>query len=336
MSLRSRFWPAYRKYLQSTDRPIFVGPFRGEVGFEALYWLPWLAAQGFDVARLIPITRGGAGTWYGTAQHVEIYALRDPKDVRIENRVQQAQTGLLKQMAGTAFDAAIVTDAAKQLGLTRYHVLHPKWMYRDLQPFWAGHRGLTWLWPRITATERSSTSATLVRVLRPPTVAPLPEAVSLPERFVVARFYLRSTFPHASHCLTTAQETIKRIAQKQTVILLNSGMHTDEHIDLTVTGPNCVPMSSLMPVTPQNNLALQAALIAKSEGFVGTYGGLAQLALRYRKPVVSFYSDWQGTAIAHKHLADAMAIQQGTAFLCLRIAEIPLVYAAVPELRVSS
>lgn len=332
MSLRSRAWPAYRRLLQQSSWPILVGPWLGEVGFEALYWLPWLRAAGIPLSRMIPITRGGAGTWYGTERHVEIFALRSPKEVRVDTRVRAARTGLQKQMTVSAFERGILADAAKQLGLTRYHVLHPAWMYHDLRPFWDGSRGLSWLWPRIT-TRQTGKDGTVSQVMTTPTVAPLPEGVTLPPSpFVAARFYFRSTFPHSQSTLTLMNGCLSTIAKRCPVVLLNSGVHADEHIDASVTGPNIIPLSTLMPVTADNNLALQAAVLAKADGFAGTYGGLAQLALRHRKPSVSYYTDWQGTAIAHKHLSDAMAMQMGVPFLCVRLGEIPLMHATIPAL----
>ena len=41
-SWRKGLWPAYLRWLKSTDWPILVGPWHGEVGFEVLYWIPFL------------------------------------------------------------------------------------------------------------------------------------------------------------------------------------------------------------------------------------------------------------------------------------------------------
>src|SRR5690349_23710512 len=79
-------WPAYRQRLLRSKLPILVGPFRSEVGFEAMYWLPFLErlrADGIAPDRMIPITRGGAAAWYGTPTGLELYAMRSPRDVRV-------------------------------------------------------------------------------------------------------------------------------------------------------------------------------------------------------------------------------------------------------------
>ena len=62
-------------------------------------------------------------------------------------------------------------------------------------------------------------------------------------------------------------------------------------------------------VTPANNLAIQSAVIAKSQGFVGTYGGTMQLAVALNKPAVGFYSHFEGTAYAHKVLTEWLGVQ---------------------------
>ncbi len=51
------------------DRPIIVGPWTGEVGFELLYWVPFVrwsvARYGIPPERLFVVSRGGAAPWYG-------------------------------------------------------------------------------------------------------------------------------------------------------------------------------------------------------------------------------------------------------------------------------
>jgi hypothetical protein len=78
-------WPAYKQLLLRSTRPILAGPFIGECGLEVLYWISFLdklKSQGLDPKRLIPISRGGAGAWYGTPTAIELYAMRSLQDVR--------------------------------------------------------------------------------------------------------------------------------------------------------------------------------------------------------------------------------------------------------------
>lgn len=311
-------WPAYRRYLQRSSLPILVGPWRGEVGFEALYWLPFLAQLGIDPARLIPITRGGAAAWYGTPTGLELYAMRTPQAVRIENRLQHTRTGQLKQTHVTAFDRQVMRDAAQTLGLRRYLTLHPAWLYQTLAPFWEGASGLGWLESRVQ--------------FGPLPVPALPDGVTLPESFVCARFYARATFPPSDQTAGFVRAVLTQVAHDQPVVLLNSGLHTDDHVDyLPKTIPGVRRLSDLCAMTAENNLAIQSAVLARARGFVGTYGGLAQLALRYGKPSLSFFTEWQGTAVPHKHLSEALALQMRVPFQVLRLGDLPLLQAVLPQ-----
>lgn len=333
---RRHSWAAYKRRLQRSSLPILVGPWRSELGFEALYWIPFVQALGIDPDRLIPITRGGAGDFYHVPQALELFALREPKDCRIE-AIRQFQTRkTLKQLWLTDFDRAILKDAAAKLGLTRYLVLHPAWMYQVLGPFWEGRTGLEWLWSHLLRARDVNGERELSLDTIP---APkLPEGVTLPKSFIAARFYIRSTYPHAEATVATAKLAVRHLAtEKQPVILLNSPVHADEHLDIEVADvPHVHYLRDLVPMTPQNNLALQAAVLGRAQGFVGTYGGLAQLALRLGRPSISFYLDWQGTALAHKHLADAMATVMKVSTSVVRLTDVPLLKAALPPLQIAA
>lgn len=327
-------WPIYKRLLQRSSKPILVGPFKSELGFESLYWIPFVQSLGIDPSRLIVVSRGGAAILYGATQGVEMYDLRDPKDVRIENLRQHARTGLLKQTHYTPFDKALIKDAAKAAGLTKYHVLHPLWMYRMFVPFWQGHKGYEWALNRLTV--RATHEGQPVRMMHPIAAPALPEGLKLPQQFCVARFYARATLPYGEPAMQLARECLKQIAQAQPVVLLNPGVHADEHLDLPVKDiPNVIKLTDLVTVEPRNNLAIQAAVMAKSQGFVGTYGGVAQLALRMGKPSVNFYLNWQGTALAHKQLSECLSLQTGVSFLTVKLTDIPLIKTILPELSIT-
>ena len=313
--------------IRTTNRPILIGPWRGEVGFEVLYWLPWLTKLRTELQiapeRLFPITRGGAGSWYGTPQALELYALRTPQQVRVENRRQHAQTRMLKQTHVTEWDREVLRDATAQLGVQDPIVLHPEWMYAQLTPFWEQVIGLTRLLDHTTFQ------------IPLPTVVP-PESLTLPPQFVAVKFYARATFPYDGATKGFVAATVRHLASQQPVILLNADIHVDDHLDFPVTGPNIIHLRDLVATTPENNLAVQSAILAKAQGFVGTYGGFSQLALMLGKPSVSFYTKWEGTCVAHKHLADDLALRAGVATVVTQVAHLPLLDAVYPVSRVAN
>jgi hypothetical protein len=318
---RPSLWPAYRQRLKHSKAPILVGPFLGEVGLETLYWEPFVSQVrhelGIPAERMIPLTRSAAHVWYGCPKALEIYGMRDVRDVRIENRLRVARSGMLKQMTVTPFDRQIYRDAAQTLGLTDYLTLHPAWMYQTLQPFWMGERGLSWVEPRIK-------------------LAPLPRPelpMDLPEKYVAVAFYARSTWEASAMTASFARETIALIAKSIPVVLLSTSLHMDDHLDYI---PKPLPehvsvLADTFACTPQNSLAAIAAVMGKATAFVGTYGGLSHMALRYGVPSVNLYTKWQGIMLAHKTLSEALALQIGVPYHVVQLGQIPILQDVLPR-----
>ena len=282
--------------LSADTRPIILGPFRSELGFEVSYWIPmlrWLATKvpKFD-QRACVVTRGGLAPLY---QHVaargyDLYALRSVTEVRRENLFDQQQTGLLKQMRPTAWDEQVIADTAQALGLgALYHTVHPAWMYWGLEPYWADDAGMKYL-----------AAVTDYALLPKPA---LPEGCPpLPKQFVAVKFYSRATFqyPHPEIADFVTRTVGVLATQTPVVVLASSGEH-DDHSDIACSGPNIISLPADLPA--ETNLLWQAAVMSRATAFVGTYGGVAQLALRLGVPSVSFWKEWGGTAFGHLALS---------------------------------
>ena len=334
-SWRRAAWPAYLRWMRSTNWPILVGPWHGEIGFEALYWLPFLERlvhhAGLDRKRFIPISRGGAAVWYGCETGLELYGMRTPQQVRIERRLQVGRWGIQKPLGVSPFDRSVLADAAATMKLRQYHVLHPAWMYHLLAPFWVGERGISWL-----------LESTRYQSLPPP---PLPSELDgqLPASFVAVRFYGREgTFPQRHPTVAPlVKATVETIAQSSPVVILDAGLFLDEHVDLTpgtfATTPHPIlRLRTMAGMLPERNLALQSAVLARAIGFVGTYGGFAQLALRLGRPSVSFFTDWGGTAFPHKALADFLSLHVPVPFQVFKVSELMMTRAVLPIVEVAT
>jgi hypothetical protein len=313
---RSLVFKAYLRYLASTSKPIVIGPFRSELGFEVLYWLPllnWaLKTYGISEDRCIALSRGGMGAFYPAKHHVDLYALRSVDEVRRENATDYESTRLQKQTVVTAWDKQVAGEAVTSaLGIRRagtvagvardrvrdHHLLHPSWMYWLFHDYWEDQ-------------------ATIQHIAKhcefsPLPVPSLPEGFSLPEKYVAVRFYERHTFPLHEQVKEIATGIVQALAAEFPVVLLNQKIFADDHTDLPITGPN---IYTLPTVAPEQNFVLQAAVLARSQAFVGTYGGVAQWALRYQKPSLSFYTEFSGTAFAHRNLSQLMAARMGVPF----------------------
>ena len=285
--------------LAKSSRPILVGPWRSELGFETLYWLPWLAQwrhrYGISRERVTAITRGGAGAWYDAARSVDLYDYVPVAKVRQAMLRDSAASGSIKQQASTDWEAKLLPFIAQDLGLRRYVVLHPSLMYRGLTPWFNGQMGQTELLTHLRYTD--------VPVPAPPLSLPLPE------KFVAVKFYHRHTWPMNDEIKGWVVNAVANVAKLIPVVLLESGLYADDHVDFPLSGPNITSLAG--HVTPQNNLAMQSAVLAKATAFMGTYGGCQQLAVRLKKPSAGFYAKFEGTCYAHKIMTEWLAVQLG-------------------------
>jgi len=295
--------------LNKDQQPILIGPWRSEVGFESLYWLPFVRAiarrvRGFH-DRASVVTRGGLAPLYAglATQGIDLYTLRSVTAVRRENLYDHkvhyhGQT--IKQLHETDWDVAVSRDAADALKLALpFHLLHPRWMYWALAPFWNEDAGLKYL----------ASLGDFAPLAKPE----LPKDCPLPPKYVAVKFYGRHTFPYPHPDIAQfIQQVVATIAVQVPVVLLTTDGDYDDHVEIPITGPN---ITRLPQVPPDQNLMLQASVMAHATACVGTYGGAAQLALRLGVPSASFYLDWKGTA--HAHLSLSSWISKTTNVPCL-------------------
>ena len=302
-SQRSLVTRAYLRYLASTRGPIVLGPYRSELGFEVLYWLPFLKwalkAYGISPDRCVALSRGGMGAFYGVAHVVDLYELKTVDEVRLENQVDAEARGLMKQTGVTTWDREIARAAVEKAGLKGGpHLLHPAWMYWLFEDFWGDRAGVV---PLLS----SHTDYTPL-----PTVN-LPEGFTLPKAFVAVRFYDRHTFPLHEETRRLVTEVVHGLAETIPVVILNQATCFDDHVDLPLSGPN---VYALPTVKPESNFVMQAAVLSRAQAFVGTYGGVAQWALRYARPSLSFYTSFNGTASAHLALSQRISQRSNVPF----------------------
>ena len=303
--------------LSADDHPILVGPWRSEVGFEALYWMPFLRKLASRVPhfdkRAAVVTRGGFAPLYKSvaSQGMDLYALRSLTEIRRENIYDHGQNRdsqghkTLKQLALTPWDEAVIQDAADALSISLpYHILHPGWMYWACAPWWQETAGMSYL---LNLCD-----------FRPLEKHTIPGS-TLPDRYVAVKFYARATFPYPHpEVAEFVQQTVAMIAAQAPVVILTAGSEFDDHLDIPITGPN---IQVLPAVPPEQNLAAQAAVIAGAKCFVGTYGGVAQLALRMGVPSASFYTEFGGTSYAHLALSGWLSARTRVPFLAGSLAD---------------
>lgn len=257
--------------------PIVVGPWLSEIGFELLYWIPFLRwACAF--ARLKPedfwiVSRGGCRSWYADigAHYVDVLDFYTLEQFRAGNARRMAEQGAHFQALGlrhgrsstkqhmmTAFDRDILAKVSQATGVSTAHVLHPALMYGLFRPFW--RRQQPDLYGQMTIPRRLRASTAMD---------------GLPASYVAAKFYASEACPNSPIHARYVNEMVRAVAASTDVVLLHSGTRYDDHGEFPVESH---PRVHRVPMTPATNLETQTAVIAGARAYIGTYGGFAYLA----------------------------------------------------------
>ena len=291
--------------LAASGRPIIVGPYFGEVGFELLYWIPFLAwfvhRYNVDSSRVIAVSRGGAASWYAhlAGRYCDVFDVIDPAEFRARNDERIRTSGEQKQIDVTALDEQIADAVRRRLGRDGA-VLHPSVMYALFAPFWWGHLPLDWV----------DRHARFVR-LTPPA---LPPHVALPHEFAAVKFYFNDCFVDSPAVRAVVHEVVHNISHALPIVSLSTGLAIDDH-------DACEPHghAAIQPgYEARSNLDVQTAIVARARQFVGTYGGFSYLSPFFGVPATAYYSDPHGYSVRHLEVARLAIDRMGGAPLELR------------------
>ena len=270
-------------------RPVVVGPWSGEVGFELLYWVPfvtWVVEEAkVAPGRILVVSRGGARPWYAHlgGRYADILAHIAPEEFRA--RTEAAK----KQRTVGAFDRQLLRQAMRDAGIGRAHLVHPDLMYRLFYPFW-----------KQQVTVRRVDDFTRHRRLAAPAREDV--AARLPREYVAVRFYFSDCFPDTPANRAFVDSVIRALRASTDVVVLNTGFRVDDHRDYAAEGGGRIhAVDDLM--TPDQNLEVQTAVIAGARAFVGTYGGYAYLAPLLGVDSLAFYSVEDAFFAHHLELA---------------------------------
>ena len=302
--------------LASGSRPVLVGPWSGEVGFELLYWIPFVSWALHQAAvspeRIVIVSRGGPASWYSHlgGRYVDVLSHVTPQEFR--SRTEQHK----KQRTMGPFDREIVRKVFADVGLDRPFLLHPGLMYRLFHPFW-----------KEQSTVRRIDDYTRYHRIAAPTVPAL--AGRLPSSYVAVRFYFSSCFPDTAENRAFVESTVRSLAATTDVVLLNTGIRVDDHQDYSPGRESRVhTIDDLM--TPERNLDIQTAVIAKARAFIGTYGGYSYLAPLCGVPAIAFYSERDAFYPVHREIAERMIRDvNGGSLVTLDVKDAALVRAAL-------
>lgn len=266
------------------NEPIVVGPWLSEVGYEVLYWIPFLRwfkdRYRLEDDRLVVVSRGGAASWYSdiTPQYVEALDVMPPATFTARNDARRSgeEGGGQKQSVVGALDTDLLALTRARLGVGDMRVCHPSLMYRLFRQFWLANRALD-----VVATHTRFTPMKASAVI---------ERSTLPDRFVAVKFYTGAAIPDTPAHRARLREIVRRLSREAPVVLLDTGLAFDEHEDYVFSDiPNVTSLRGVL--TPQNNLGVQTEVIAAAASFVGTCGSVAWLAPFLGVPAVAVYAE---------------------------------------------
>ena len=272
--------------------PLLVGPWTGEVGYEVLYWIPFLrwlaAAYRLPPERVVAVSRGGAGSWYAglAGTYIDALELMSADAFGARARSVASNVGTAKQLALSPLDHEIVAAVSRRAD-GRPQVVHPSLMYRLFRSFWSGHASMSFV-ERHTRFER----------VTPPSHFDLS---TLPREYVAVKFYTARSLPADPVVRATLRSIVAGLAARTPVVLLDTAVRLDEHEDFAFDDvPNTVSARRLM--TPATNLGVQTQIMAGARAFVGTCGSVAWLAPMLGVDTVPLLAD-AGFLHAHLHVA---------------------------------
>jgi hypothetical protein len=266
------------------NRPIVIGPWLTEAGFELLYWIPFLAwAKAYASLhddQLMVISRGGAAPWYShiTPHYHDILSFCTPDEFRLRNEARvHEQRGRLKHFDIGEFDRQIIENVRRARDLGKVKILHPSLMYNLFNVFWRQQAP-------ITLIEAFS-------VFRPLPRLPLGDlAPHLPREYVAVKFYANVALPDNATNRALVAQVLADLTAVTDVVLLNTGQRYDDHTDFApIRRERLHTIDHLM--TPRTNLEVQMRVITAAKAFVGTYGGFSYLAPFCGTDTVAIYSN---------------------------------------------
>ena len=273
---------------------IVVGPWLGEVGFELLYWVPflrWFAAT-FRVApeRLLIVSRGGTASWYRpfASAYRDIFDYLTPEEFRRRHDERVAANGEQKQTQVLAFERQVLRELTKDVHSRS--MLHPSTMYGLFNPFWWGHVDGEWV-HRFARYERLT--ADVEATFRWPDKPDTP--------YTVVKFYFNDCFPDSRENRAFVRRTLQTLTERGPVVSLATNLRLDDHSshEAESLGVRTLPHD----MHPRDNLGLQTAIVAGASAFVGTYGGFSYLAPFLGVRSTAYFADGDGYSPRHLLMA---------------------------------
>jgi hypothetical protein len=252
--------------------PLVCGPFVGEIGFETLYWIPFLArlleSPALEGRRVVVMSRGGAEQLYRRLpapqgiEYLDVVDLLGQDEFLAFERQRIGDDPPRKnQKAASEFENALV----EQAGLIDGVQVRPAQMFRMLKRH-PVERVLAFPW-RPAAAER--------------------------EELTVAKFWFGGQFPATDDNLTFLRRRLVDLMSNGPVVAIDNAFTLE--LNAAVDDPfraicREVGVPTMSTTSYRSNLAEQIELVARASRLAATYGGFSYLGLYTGTEIESYYS----------------------------------------------
>jgi hypothetical protein len=277
---------------------VIVGPWCSEVGFELLYWIPFvrrlLHNQGVSRDRVVVVSRGGVASWYGdlSSRYYDLFDWLSAEDLQEERLRRIRVGGGEKQMSISDFDRAALERVRDVAGAPNATVLHPSMMYRRYRAVWMRRRS-----PNFVTRELA---------FAPLAVEPQPPAGLTEGGYIAVKAYFSSSLPDSSENHAAVRDVLERLSAHSPVVMLGGGRTYDDHEHPELADLDLVRPSPAAGATA-THLDEQTRIVSGARMLVATYGGFSYLGPLVGTPTCAFYSH---DVFNHVHLEILRAMER--------------------------
>ena len=282
---------------------VLFGPWTSEIGFELLYWIPYLK-KNFPLKdkKIIIISRGGVDKWYKFANYYKYFNLLDlVSNNEIKKHFDNRQLiGGQKQFFIESLDKKIIEKVKEKLNIDSLKVIHPKEMYNFFKPYW---NGIYTFGLRAVAEKEMKFKDF--------------DKIDLQiKNFVACKLYSSSILnisKNKEYYSKKIKVILNEILKKHNIIFLDFQIDDDHEVinfnDLDTNENKFYFVKDIVKnIDIKNNLSIQSSLVQRSEFFLGTYGGFAYLPAYYNKHSIGLWND--NSKLIYRHQLAFEAFQE--------------------------
>jgi hypothetical protein len=274
------------KELKNSRAPIVVGPFLMELGFELLYWIPFvtklLAQIETQEREIYVLGRGGSQNWYPIQDKacLEVFDFWSESEFKSSASLRYKSFGNQKQIAPHFSEENILEKFSQLHGVKSFQVLHPSLMVLLLELYWDSRYPVKWL---THFCEYEKVQKEFVR------------SQSLKQYEVGFKLYSRESLNSTNSFACCVRAFKSKFKHGRSVHFLPN-LDIDDHTPFVelIDSSDVICQPGL-----RNNLLEQSIELAKCQAFMGTYGGFAYLAQYLGVPTVTWEENPRLNRSAH-------------------------------------